>query len=89
MSFAAMPLDVRAVRTALAEVDALARASLVFPATSETVALSRTASGVTFTVPDELRLIYLVGEVLAWAEDPVRRAALRPKTARIEIVDLL
>jgi hypothetical protein len=45
---------------------AFVKASLLTFAIADTDAFKRTASGVTFTVPVELTLMYLVG-VAAWA----------------------
>ena len=64
--FLSMPLAKIAVRNLLAAMLAFESASLLTFAIAETEALRRTASGVTFTVPVELTLIYLVG-VAAWA----------------------
>jgi hypothetical protein len=76
--FLSMPLAKIAVRNLLAAMLAFESASLLTFAIAETEALRRTASGVTFTVPVELTLIYLVG-VAAWAN-----CALKVE-ARIEI----
>jgi len=61
-----MPLARIDVRNLSAAMLALVKASLLTFAIADTDAFSRTASGVTFTVPVELTLIYLVG-VAAWA----------------------
>jgi hypothetical protein len=62
-----MPAVVKAARTAAAEVEVCASASLFEPATTVTFAFKRTASGVTFTAPSELTVIYLVAVVAASA----------------------
>ncbi len=64
--FLSIPLAKIAVRNLLAAMLAFESASLLTFAIAETEAFRRTASGVTFTVPVELTLIYLVG-VAAWA----------------------
>lgn len=60
-----IPLFVKAARTAAAEVDVLASASLLDPATTETFAFNRTASGVTLIEPSELTVTYRVAVVAA------------------------
>ena len=61
-----MPFARIAVRNLAAAILAFARASLLTFAIADTDAFKRTASGVTFTVPVELTLMYRVG-VAAWA----------------------
>jgi hypothetical protein len=63
----AIPLLVKAARTAAAEVDVLASASLFDPATTETLAFNRTASGVTLIEPSEFTVTYRVAVVAALA----------------------
>ena len=67
ISALAIPAVVKAARTAAAETEVLASASLFDPATTVTFAFKRTASGVTFTDPSELTVTYRVAVVAASA----------------------
>jgi hypothetical protein len=58
---------VSAARTAAAAVEVLASASLFDPATRDTLAFNRTASGVTLIEPSELTVTYRVAVVAASA----------------------
>jgi len=53
-----IPFATKAARTLAAFADAALNASLLAPATTETVAFNRTASGLTFTVPLALTEMY-------------------------------
>ena len=64
--FLSIPLAKIAVRNLAAAILAFVRASLLTFAIADTDAFKRTASGVTFTVPVELTLMYRFG-VAAWA----------------------
>ena len=64
--FLSIPLARIAVRNLVATILAFVSASLLNFAIADTEALRRTASGVTFTVPVELTLMYRFG-VAAWA----------------------
>ena len=64
--FLSIPLAKIDVRNLAAAILAFVRASLLTFAIADTDAFKRTASGVTFTVPVELTLMYRVG-VAAWA----------------------
>ena len=59
MSFVAIPLSRSAPRTAVADLDALARASLLLFAITETDAKKRTESGVTVDVPTPVTVMCL------------------------------
>ena len=83
-----MPLLSSADRTALVAVAVADRASFEVGESTETVALIRTPSGVTFIVPVEERLMYRLGEVLALADEPVTSVDPRITKANITRADL-
>ena len=85
---ATMPLLSNAARTVLVAVAVADSASFELGESTETVALIRTPSGVTFTVPVEERLMYRLGEVLALADDPVTSVDPRITKANIASADL-
>ena len=65
MSFTAMPFSLSAVRTAVADLLAIESAAAFVDARAETVALKRTASGTTETVPTPVTVMYRLSVVPA------------------------
>ena len=90
MSLVAILFAVRADRTPEADVDARESASLLLGATTDTVALSRTASGETLTVPSAVMVMLGSGAaaIVAGASEilPTRDIAVIRTATRFVIV---
>ena len=85
MSFTAIPFSLSAVRTAVADLLAAESATAFVDARAETVALKRTASGTTETVPTPVTVMYRLSVVPAPLAGMAR--ATTPATAETVKMD--
>ena len=85
MSFTAIPFSLSAVRTAVADLLAVESAAAFVDASAETVALKRTASGTTETVPIPVTVMYRFSVVPAPLAGMAR--ATTPATAETVMMD--
>ena len=85
MSFTAIPFSLSAARTADADLLVVESAAAFVDARAETVALNRTASGTTETVPTPVMVMYRLSVVPAPLAGMAR--ATTPATAEIVMMD--
>ena len=85
MSFTAIPFSLSAARTAVADLLAVESAAAFVDAKAETVALKRTASGTTETVPTPVTVMYRLSVVPAPLAGMAR--ATTPATAETVMMD--